>query len=400
MFQRDATLAYQPAYWLAALGAGGLAVSFFMYLMWMLPHVGVPMPTWEHLVAGWQAGGALQALIVFALSGVVLLSLLHFVLLIWNIRQYRTTAGQQAIQALRNTSGEVQLMAMPLTLSMTVNVLFILGALFVPGLWGYVEYLFPAALLAYLTLGVSAVRTYGRYLSRIFVEGGLQSEERNHLSPLMAVFAFSMLSVGFAAPAGISGVKLVSVLAATLSILFLVLAVAAAVLVLISSISAIMRHGLNPQASPSLLMLIPILTLLAIEWVRLQHGLSQHFAGGANSSVIFVTLTAVYMFQIAVLLFGLRVMRLNGYLREHLSGRERSPVSFGLICPGVAIVVMGMFWWHLAWVNGGVIQQFGVAYWIGIGVLATIQLVTLLALFALSRNMLLRKSAPARTNAA
>ena len=28
---------YTPQYFLAALGAGGLAVSFFMYLLWMTP---------------------------------------------------------------------------------------------------------------------------------------------------------------------------------------------------------------------------------------------------------------------------------------------------------------------------------------------------------------------------
>ena len=45
---------YHPSYWLAALGAGGLSVSFFMYLMWMIPHHGYPMPTWEHLKHAWE----------------------------------------------------------------------------------------------------------------------------------------------------------------------------------------------------------------------------------------------------------------------------------------------------------------------------------------------------------
>ena len=72
-------------------------------------------------------------------------------------------------------------------------------------------------------------------------------------------------------------------------------------------------------------MLVPILTLLGIEWLRLQHGLSHHFSGGASSGTIFVTLTGIFMLQLGVLLLGYRVMQLNGYLRSHLSGRERSP---------------------------------------------------------------------------
>ena len=77
---------------------------------------------------------------------------------------------------------------------------------------------------------------------------------------------------------------------------------------------------------------------------------------------------------LGVLLLGYRVMQLNGYLRSHLSGRERSPVSFGLICPGVALFVMGMFWWHLVWVGGGLNRPFGAAYWAGIALLALVAL--------------------------
>ena len=33
---------YSPLYFLAALGAGGLMVTFFMYLMFWVPHPGRP----------------------------------------------------------------------------------------------------------------------------------------------------------------------------------------------------------------------------------------------------------------------------------------------------------------------------------------------------------------------
>ncbi|MDP0947329.1 hypothetical protein, partial [Klebsiella pneumoniae] len=49
MLRRDPEQPWHPSYWLAALGAGGLSVSFFMYLMWLVPHPGFPMPTWQHL---------------------------------------------------------------------------------------------------------------------------------------------------------------------------------------------------------------------------------------------------------------------------------------------------------------------------------------------------------------
>ncbi len=395
MFQRTPEIPYHPSYWLAALGAGGLSISFFMYLMWMVPHPGYPMPTWEHLLAAWQGAASssapMTAILLVAVVGVFALAILHFLLLGWNIREFRSAPGQQALTALRQSPAEVQLMAIPLTLAMTVNVCFALGALFVPGLWSVVEYLFPLALLAFAAIAWSALRIYGSYFSRMLVSGGYRSEEHNHLSALLAVFAFAMLSVGFAAPAAMSHVKLVSTLAATLSILFLVLSLVVTLIVLVSGISAMMTHGLQPQATPSIWMLVPILTLLGIEWLRLQHGLSHHFSGGASSGTIFVTLTGIFMLQLGVMLIGYRVMQLNGYLRSHLTGQARSPVSFGLICPGVALFVMGMFWWHLVWVNSGLVQPFGLLYWTGIGVLAAIQLATLAALLRLTWNLLLRR---------
>lgn len=279
-------------------------------------------------------------------------------------------------------------MTQPLTLAMTVNVCFALGALWVPGLWSVVEYLFPFALLAFALIGLWALRLYGRYLSRMLVQGGYRSEEQNHLSPLIAVFTFAMLSVGFAAPAAISHSPLVSALAATLSILFLVLSVVTGILVLISGLQAMLQHGLQQQATPSVWMLVPIMTLLGIEWVRMQHGLSHHFEAPVEQGRLFVVLTAIFMFQIGVILLGYRVMRLNGYLRAHLQGEARNPVSFGLICPGVALFVMGMFWWHLVWVGSGLVAPFGRVYWLGVALLAVVQFLTLAALLRLGSRLL------------
>ncbi|WP_417228283.1 TsoY family (seleno)protein [Amphritea sp.] len=396
MLRRDLDQPWHPSYWLAALGAGGLSISFFMYLMWLVPHQGFPMPTWQHLDALLAGDTSLPAgvrsVAIVATLLMLLLALLHFTLLIWNIREYRAARTTDAYQRLLDSPSEVQLMTQPLTFAMTVNVCFALGALCVPDLWAIVEYLFPIALLAFAAIGVWSLKLYGRYLSRMLVNGGYRQEEHNHLSPLMAVFTFSMLSVGFAAPAAMSHSVLVAALAATLSILFLVIAVVSGVLILISGLQAMLQYGLQTQATPSIWMLIPIMTLLGIEWVRVQHGLSHHFAAPVEQGKLFVVLTAIFMLQLGVMLLGYRVMQLNGYLTAHLLGGQRHPVSFGLICPGVALFVMGMFWWHLVWVQGGIVTAFGVVYWLGIAVLAVVQFLTLAALLRLSHRLLRHKS--------
>lgn len=176
MLKRDPQQPWHPSYWLAALGAGGLSISFFMYLMWMIPHTGFPMPTWEHLSAALQGSSALptgvQPLAFAATTLMVLLALLHFTLVVWNLREQSAARKSDSYAASwLDSPNEVQLMTQPLTLAMTVNVCFALGALLVPGLWSVVEYLFPLALLAFAGIGVWALRIYGRYISRILVSG-------------------------------------------------------------------------------------------------------------------------------------------------------------------------------------------------------------------------------------
>lgn len=395
MLRRDPHTPWYPSYWLAALGAGGLSISFFMYLMWLVPHAGFPMPTWEHLEPVLNGTVTVPAgvrpVAIIAMLLMVALALLHFILVLWNIREQETARATSAYTQLSSSPAQVQLMARPLALSMTVNVCFALGAALVPGLWPVVEYLFPLALAAFVLLGIWSLRIYGNYLSRMLVKGGYRSEEHNHLSALIAVFTFSMLSVGFAAPAAMSHVKAIAAIAGTLSIVFLVFAVVVGVLVLISGLQAMLTHGLQPQATPSIWMLVPILTLLGIEWVRMQHGLSHHFESSIEPASLFVVLTAIFTLQLGVMVLGYRVMQLNGYLKANLTGNEYSPVSFGLICPGVAIFVFGMFWWHLAWVNTGLVTANSFTYWFGIGALASVQLLTVAALIRLSNRLLRHK---------
>lgn len=133
---------YSPLYFLATLGSGGLMVTFFMFLMFWVPHPGRPVPIFEDITAAFATGAVpLQAAIVVAMAGIAGLSLLLVKSLIWNLRNLSAFRASPAYQALRTSSGETQLMAIPLALAMVVNGGFIVGLVFVPGLWTVVEYL-------------------------------------------------------------------------------------------------------------------------------------------------------------------------------------------------------------------------------------------------------------------
>ena len=63
---------------------------------------------------------------------------------------------------------------------MSINVAFILGALFVPGLRVIVEYLFPFAMFGFFAVGIYAIKVYLTFLKQIFTNGQFNLDAINH----------------------------------------------------------------------------------------------------------------------------------------------------------------------------------------------------------------------------
>ena len=63
---------YSPLYFLSALGNGGLAVSFFMYLMFMIKHPDSPIPTFAHISKVITGDNIISsALVILALAAIL-----------------------------------------------------------------------------------------------------------------------------------------------------------------------------------------------------------------------------------------------------------------------------------------------------------------------------------------
>ena len=193
---------YSPLYFLASLGAGGLSVTFFMYLMFLVPHRGRPVPIFEDIVSAFSTGSTpLQAAIVIAVLGIIGMTFLNVKSLLWNFAALRRFKQTNAYAELRRSNAETTLLAAPLASAMTVNALFIVGLVFVPGLWNVIEYLFPLALLAFGALGVWALALIGHFLGRVLSEGGIfDMTANNSFAQLLPAFALAMIGVGFSAP--------------------------------------------------------------------------------------------------------------------------------------------------------------------------------------------------------
>lgn len=380
---------YSPLYFLAALGFGGLSVTFFMYLVFMTEHVGYPIPTFETIAASLASAGILTNIMtIVALVGIIAFSYAHIKLLVWNIKEYRLFKQTASYNTLKNSNAEVQLMAIPLTFGMTINVAFILGAVFVPKLWSVVEYLFPLALIAFTATGYFAVKIFSEYASRVLTKGDFDNSKNNNLSQMLAVFAFSMVGVGFSASAAMSHVSLTSGIAMVLAILFVTIASIFALIKIVMGFYSMLEHGMEKETSISLWILIPIMTLIGIATYRIIMGMNHNFGMDTSAISHFILFSIIVSIQIIFGYLGYIIMKKLGYFKAFISGDEKSPAAYALICPGVAATVMGFFFLHKGLVPIGIVSQYSITYFLIVGLLVWLQVKTIRVLFTLNRKTL------------
>ncbi|NLC27865.1 MAG: hypothetical protein GX780_03720 [Campylobacteraceae bacterium] len=381
---------YSPFYFLGALGAGGLSASFFMYLNFLIPHPHHAMVTAEILFNYMKNNLFHTPLIAIALFGIVYFAYQHFSLLIWNIREYSGYKPTDAYVNLHKTNGEVALMAIPLTYAMSINVGFVLGATFVPGLWAVIEWLFPMALLGFIAVGFYALRLYGSYFTRLMVSGNFVPKANNNFSQLIAIFSFSMIAVGFAAPGAMSSIPLVSALGIFGAIFFAATAIGLGFLMIVFAMRDIFAHGVQAETSVSLWVMLPILTLLGITAIRITFGLTHNFMGETSSVnwVIFLLSSTIFSLQLIFGWIGYKVMKKLDYFNIYINGKEKSPISFAIICPGVAFFVFGMFFLMLGLVANEIVEIYSSLFFVLISLLMWVQWLTIKTFFTLKKNLL------------
>lgn len=379
---------FSPLYFLAALGMGGLVVTFFMFLMFWVPHPGRPVPIFEDIAPLLTTGPAIQqGMIAVALLGIAYFALQNLRMITWNLRAYAAFRNSGGYAKLRASNAETTLLALPLALAMTVNVLFIVGLVFVPGLWSIVEYLFPLAMLAFAGIAWIAFVLIGDFLGRVLSKGGVfDVTANNSFAQLLPAFAVSMIAVGFAAPAAMSTVPATVATSLVLSTLLGVAAIIYTVLAAASAVGSMLQHGTAREAGPTLMIIVPIVTVLGIMFLRQNHGLHTTFDVHGSDGETMIFLARLLGIQVTFLGLGAVVLRAQGYFSDFVTGPKTSPGSYALVCPAVALSVMLHFFINKGLVASGAIAKFGLAYWSFSGLAIAAQLVAIALVIRLGRQ--------------
>lgn len=364
MKHSQANTHYVPLYFLSSVGAGGLAVTFFMYLMFWVPHAGRAVPVFEDIVAAWSTGTApMKLAIAVAIIGIGVFVFLNLKSLIWNLGQYSTFKKTARYTALRTSNAESTLLAMPLALAMSVNGLFIAGLVFVPNLWSVVEYLFPLAMIAFALIAWNALSTIGDFLGRVLSKGGLfDVTAHNSFAQMLPAFALAMAGVGFAAPAAMSQTPWIVGVSLVGSTSLAVAALIYALIALVTAFNSMLHYGTGKESGPTLMIIIPLVTILSILFMRQDHGLHT-FEGHSTPVDTLMFLARMVSIQFVFLGLGLTVLKRQGYFKNFVFGLEKSPGSYALVCPGVALSVLLQFFVNKGLVGAGVIDKYTFIYW-------------------------------------
>ena len=377
---------FSPMCFLASLGAGGLSVSFFMYLMFLVPHPNTPMATYDFIMPALIKGDWLSFVVAFSLVFIIAFAFLHFKLLIWNTKQYNLYKKTASYQELINSNSQITLMTIPLTFAMTINVCFVLGAVFVPGLWGIVEFLFPFALIGFMVVGYFALKIFFEYFSRLLIKGDFDFSKNNNLSQMISIFALSMVAVGFAAPGAMSHNLVINSIGIFGALFFAALAMLLMLIKLTMGFKNMFEKGLGLEAAPSIWILIPILTLLGITFIRVSFGLEHNYATPLAKSSLFVFTSTILSLQIIFGILGYMVMKKMGYFEKYIHSEDKSSVSFALICPGVAFFVFGMFFVNFGLAFNGIVAKYSIAYFIIMLPFIYVQIKTIIYFFKLYKK--------------
>lgn len=398
---RDLHERYSPLYFLAALGFGGMSVLFFMNLMHLTPHPDSVMPTFDSIFAAWATDNiGYRAAIIASYAGFIPFFLAHLYLLVWNLKEFFAWRRTDAYTAVRTSNAEVTLMAVPLTLGMTINGLFIAGMIFIPGLWNVIEYLMPLAIVLYGSVGILALTYLSRYLIRV-MHNGFDFKANGGLNQLLSSFAFTMVAVGLAAPAAMTTNPVVVVIAGALSLFFTVIAILLFLVFLPLGAMSMLRYGLSLGNSATLWLGVPIITLLAITYLRLRHGVGTIAALNPNAPAIPGTsvwlaalLALMVAAQLAFLGLGHLAMTSNGFYKRFVFSRqEQSPAAFTLVCPGIALSVLTFFLLNVGLVKNNIFPVGSVGFVALLVAAYAVQAATLVLMASLVKNQLLRAQA-------
>ena len=335
-------------WFIMCLGFGGTSVAGFAFLNYVVERPAglkglISLGALNQFAP--QLDPWVRPLIVFFKYHIAVFGLLHIISLILVgilFVAWRTRSPQAYQEILADNTRNAVTIAPALALGMTFNVFLVGGAFYSDAVKSNMEAMMLPALLGWLviwaytmTLAVSIQR---RYLLKGF------DVSKMHFGWLLQPFALAMTSVSGAGIAALGHDPWITRAAFFLAFIPFTMAIFLTTVKLVSLFHSHYESGLPTKVEflPSMLMVVPILTLLSITMFRFGHFFDHQLKSHLPEAFFPLVICFGWAFMAWYLVLGL--LLLKSYLTDHFFRKGYFDESqWGLICPMVAFAVLGSF---------------------------------------------------------
>ncbi|MCD4702973.1 MAG: hypothetical protein K8R64_01500 [Methanosarcinaceae archaeon] len=329
---------FSPLVFLASLGAGGIAVLPFVFMQYTTEH-GNGLITRSQL---WlQELSWISSIYYYSLEAIMIVfTLIHFILTLWfTIKLIRWMKTDKFSELINDPLRNAAILAPLISVLMTMNLFIGPIRYFIPALSDHFQSIMLPAMIFWSLMFVIILFTEIKLLGISFNNGF--DITKIHFGWLLHPFLLGMLTV---IGTGIAAMSQNVSIADTAAFMSLISGSMGIFLLLVKMVVIFESHfalkGLpDKQFLPSILIVIPNITLFAISAFRLGHFLEYHH-GYHLGAYFYIVIGLSFAFEIWYMLFGLSLLK--DYFKEHHFS-EFYVSQWGLICPLVAFVTLGAF---------------------------------------------------------
>ena len=332
------TETFNPLTFLAALGAGGIAVAPFVYFQYIMPH-GPGLITFGELMG--NATGMSVGLFYAMQAVMIIFAGIHFVLtgvLLNNLFRWAKTNNYRDFinDPLKNAG----ILAPFISIAMTLNVVIAVIRFFVPAIHENFQNMMLPALIFWAVIWVWLMSTEIKLLKISFTNDF--DVNKVSFGWLLHPFALGMMSV---AGMGIAAMAKDATIATTAGFMSITSLSMGLFLFLVKVISIFKSHFTQSgiperQFLPSFLIVVPIMTLFSISFFRFGHFLEHQF-GYELDAYYTMSIAIPFAFETWYFAFGLSM--LAGYFKKDFFRKEYYVTLWAFICPFVGYSVLGSF---------------------------------------------------------
>lgn len=331
-------LKFSPLFFLASLGAGGIAILPFVIMQYTTTH-GPGLVTMAQIASmgytGFSAAYFTSLEVIMAIFAV-----LHFVLTGWfTVNAIKWIKNGHLKGLLKDPLNNATVLAPFISILMTMNLFIGPIRYFFPLLSDNFQSLFLPAMIFWSMLFVVII-LLEVYLLGVSFKKGFDIDKIN-FGWLLHPFLLGMLTV---IGTGLAAMSKNAEIAHTAAFMSLISGSMGVFLLLVKMIMLFKNHFAASNLPekhflPSFLIVIPNITLFAISAFRLGHYLEFHHHFHLDA-YFYIVIGVSFAFEIWYMLFGISLL-VNYFRQNHF--KEYYITQWGLICPFVAFITLGSF---------------------------------------------------------